>query len=385
MKDRGHRHAGRCGGHQRIVPASSAIGYLEFAVVESMSGIAVIHQPAPEILVTLSGALQTLESYAPDVLVVEVVSEFYQGPFVQDHRRFKPLPGFVQVKTEQLETGPLWNLEPDGHLQQVLAESGLVPDSPKRILLFDNIRLACGTNQSRFDASARLLSVLYYFGFSQAAIILDPKVHPRFLDEFAARQPEVFRRLASRPLASEAGHSQGGASAQGRWVPKHRDHFVSYETMVELLAGRLGPYRLLDSRSAEEYAGIFTGYDYIPLAGRIPTAESIVNGDYQVSEAEGLEAVLARLADTLARKGIDRNDRIVWYCGTGWRASRMWALTRALGYTNVAIYDGGWNEWHRRHPQDGRKRPSGIGAWGSTPQPGWTPSTISHDFPKDRR
>ncbi|MEJ2734937.1 MAG: rhodanese-like domain-containing protein [Anaerolineae bacterium] len=319
-------------------------------------------RPAPEVLVTMSGALQILESHAPEVLVVEVVSDFYQGPSLQDHRSSHPIPGVAQVKTEQLETGPLWNLKSDGHLQQVLAESGLVPSSPTRILLFDTIQLACGTAQSRFDASARLLSILYYFGFSHAAIILDPSIDPSFPDEV------VVRRLASRPLPSEAGHSQGGMSAQGRWVPKHPDHLVSHETMVQLLAGRLGSYRLLDARSAEEYAGIFTGYDYIPLAGRIPTAENVINGEYQVTATEGLEAVLARLADTLARKGIDREDRIVWYCGTGWRASRMCALTRALGYTNVAIYDGGWNEWHQRHPKDGSKKPSGIEVWGSPDQ-----------------
>jgi len=124
-----------------------------------------MNQPAPEVLVTLSLALQILESHGPEVLVVEVVSEFYQGPSLQDRRSSHPLPGLTQVKTERLEAGPLWNLETDGHLQQVLTESGLVPGSPKRILLFDNIRLACGTAQSRFDASARLLSVLYYFGF----------------------------------------------------------------------------------------------------------------------------------------------------------------------------------------------------------------------------
>jgi hypothetical protein len=221
-----------------------------------MEGIEMMNRSAPEVLVTMSGALQILENHASEVFVAEVVSEFYQGPSLQDHRSSHPLPGFAQVKTERLETGPLWNLESDGHLQQVLAESGLVPGSPKRILLFDNILLACGTAQSRFDASARLLSVLYYFGFSHAAIILDPSIDPSFPDEFAVR----------RPLPSAAGDSQGGTSAQGHWAPKHPDHIVRYETMVQLLAGRLGPYRLLDARSAEEYAGIFTGYDYIPLA-----------------------------------------------------------------------------------------------------------------------
>jgi 3-mercaptopyruvate sulfurtransferase SseA len=211
--------------------------------------------------------------------------------------------------------------------------------------------------------------VLHYFGFSHAAIILDLGIRPSFPDEFAARQPEAVRRPAPGRLSSEAGNSQGEGSAQGRWVPKHPDDFVSYETMVQLLAGGLGPYRLLDSRSAEEYEGTFTGYDYIPLAGRIPTAESVVNGDYQISATEDLDAVLARLAGTLARKGIDQSDRIVWYCGTGWRASRMCALTRALGYSNVAIYDGGWNEWHRRHPEDGSEKSSGIEAWNLPDEP----------------
>jgi len=317
---------------------------------------------APQVVVTMPHALRVLESHAPDVLVVEVVSEFYQGPSAQEHRRSHPVQGFTQVRTEQLESGPLWNLQSDDHLQRVLTGSGLVLGSGKRILIFDSIQLACGPNVSRFDASARLLSVLHYFGFSHASIILDPNIHARFPDEFAVRRPEVVRRLASRP--AQTGHAQGGRSARSSWIPEQPEHFVSYKRMAQLLAGDLSPYRLLDSRSADEHAGRFTGYDYIPLAGRIPTAESIVNGDYQVSATESLEAVLARLADTLARKGIDQKERIVWYCGTGWRASRMCALTRALGYKNVAIYDGGWNEWHRRHPEDGSERPSGIQVWG---------------------
>ena len=142
----------------------------------------------------------------------------------------------------------------------------------------------------------------YYFGFSDAAIILDPTIHPYFPKEFAARRPDVVRRLADHPIPSEAGASREGAPVPDPWVPKHPDHLVSYETMVQLLTARLGPYRLLDARSAEEYAGTFTGYDYIPLAGRIPTAESVINGDYQVSATDSLEAVLARLADALAHK-----------------------------------------------------------------------------------
>ena len=319
-----------------------------------------MNQSAPEVLVSMAKALHILETHAPDVLVLEVVSDYYEEPAQRQHRNSHPIPGFAQIKTEQLETDLLWNLRPDTHLQQILTEYDLMPEIPKRILLFDNIKLACGRAESRFDASARLFSVLYYFGFSHISIILDSTVHATFPDEFAAQYPQIVHRLAAQPLSNEVKLSKKASLDQTRWIPKHEDYFVCYETMVQMLSGKLGPYRLLDARSAEEYAGIFTGYNYIPLAGRIPTAESVINGDYQVSATESLALVLARLATTLTGKGIEYEERIVWYCGTGWRASRMCALTQALGYTNVTIYDGGWNEWHRRHPENGVEKPWGI-------------------------
>lgn len=330
-----------------------------------METIKKMNGPATEVLVSMSEALQILATHAPEVLVLEVVSDYYQEPALRQHRLTHPVPGFAQIKTERFETEPLWNLRSDAHLQQVLTEYSLVPETTKRIVLFDNIQLACGRAQSRFDASARLFSILYYFGFSHISIVLDPDIRPSFPDEFAAQYPEVVRQLLAQSLPSEVTPSRKDTPDRDRWIPKHRDHFVSYETMVQMLTGKLGAYRLLDARSAEEHAGLFTGYDYVPLAGKIPTAESVVNGDYQVSAKESLATVLARLATTLARKGIGYGDRIVWYCGTGWRASRMCALTQALGYANVGIYDGGWNEWLERHPEDGSAKPWGIEASGS--------------------
>lgn len=304
-------------------------------------------QPATEILISIPQALQILETRAPQVFFLEIVSDDHEGMVRRQYRDSHPLPGFAQIRAEQIETGPLWNLLPDQQLQQILSGVGLSPEGSKHILLYDTIQLGREQGSSRFDTSARLYSVLYYFGFPHVSIILDPAVHPRFPEEIAARYPQILQRFTeSHPL-------DAGALDRRSWIPKQRDFFVSYPRMVAMLAGRLGPYRLLDARSAEEYAGIATGYDYIPLAGKIPTAERVSNGDYQVSATESVSSVLRRLSDTLAGKGITQDDRIVWYCGTGWRASRMAALTLALGYSNVAIYDGGWNEWHRRHPEDG--------------------------------
>lgn len=75
-----------------------------------------MNQSAPEVLVSMAEALHILETNAPDVLVLEVVSDYYEEPAQRQHRNSHPIPGFVQIKTEQLETDPLWNLRPDAHL-----------------------------------------------------------------------------------------------------------------------------------------------------------------------------------------------------------------------------------------------------------------------------
>ena len=42
---------------------------------------------------------------------------------------------------------------------------------------------------------------------------------------------------------------------------------------------------------------------------------------------------------------------IAFYCGTGWRAAETFMYARAMGWKNVAVYDGGWYEWSS-HPQN---------------------------------
>lgn len=293
--------------------------------------VAVLNKP----LISLKEAVQALETNASETLVIGVVSDYYNDLVLQRYCHAKLAPGFALIKTEQLEIDSIWKLKSDHELQQILAKNGLTPDSKKRILLFDDIRFACGNNTTRFDASARLLAILHYFGFTDVSIILDEAVSPSFPDQCHQSQTQPAETFSTKP-----------------WLPERADIFVNYDTLTEVLAGEFGPYHLLDARSAEEFAGIATGYDYVQLAGKIPTAENIINGEYQVSHSEDLASILGRLQATLTEKDIARDDRIIWYCGTAWRASRMFALTLALGYTRVAIYDGGWNEWQQHHPED---------------------------------
>lgn len=54
-------------------------------------------------------------------------------------------------------------------------------------------------------------------------------------------------------------------------------------------------------------------------------------------------------ADEITRNwrawGITPDKRVVFYCGTGWRASEAFFYAYLMGWPRLAVYDGGWYEW----------------------------------------
>lgn len=87
--------------------------------------------------------------------------------------------------------------------------------------------------------------------------------------------------------------------------------------------------QLVDARSEGEYD-----------SGHIPTARSVnwtrnLGSGFLRSQAD-LEALYA---------GMDPSKTTVTYCVSGWRGSFAWLTLTALGYDDVRLYDGSWNEW----------------------------------------
>ena len=44
-------------------------------------------------------------------------------------------------------------------------------------------------------------------------------------------------------------------------------------------------------------------------------------------------------------QNITKNDRLAFYCGTGWRAGVSYFMTRLDDWKSTYVYDGGWNAW----------------------------------------
>ena len=87
--------------------------------------------------------------------------------------------------------------------------------------------------------------------------------------------------------------------------------------------------QLVDARSDGEY-----GSGHIPSARGVDWNRNLESGFIR-SDAE-LEALYA---------GLDPARTTVTYCASGRRGSFAWLTLVTLGYDDVRLYDGSWNEW----------------------------------------
>ena len=65
--------------------------------------------------------------------------------------------------------------------------------------------------------------------------------------------------------------------------------------------------------------------------------------DYE--EKNGVLKNLEEIEKLWNESGITSEKKVVFYCGTGWRASEAFFIAHLLGWQNISVYDGGWMEW----------------------------------------
>ena len=99
---------------------------------------------------------------------------------------------------------------------------------------------------------------------------------------------------------------------------------------------------VLDSRSAGEYAGTDIRSNrggHIPNAVNIDWVENITQ--------DGSFKQIAELA-SIYDDTISKDSKVVAHCQTGVRGAHSYFTLRLLGYEDVAVYDGSWEEWGNR-------------------------------------
>jgi len=116
---------------------------------------------------------------------------------------------------------------------------------------------------------------------------------------------------------------------------------------------------IVDTRDSASYEGKAAGTGlgtaaksgHIASAKTVPTA-SILNADGTFKSAAEIKAAYAAV-------GVNKDTKVILYCGTGLLASASWfALTQILGNNNVKNYDGSWFEFAATAPEAVIETPS---------------------------
>lgn len=230
------------------------------------------------------------------------------------------LPGAVLFDWTKIEDHKTWNVCPDEDLFDLLAAQGI------------SHKTACILYSRNIMASARAASILMYAGVKDV----------RILDGGFGSWVSAGFELESRP------HHSTPITTFGRITPAHPEYIVGITAVKEMLKHNQG--LLVSVRSWDEYCGKTSGYDYIQPRGRIAGAVWGHSGSdaQNMEEYQNLDGTMRsydEIAKNWKKAGITRDQRLVFYCGTGWRASVAFFYAYLMGYQQIGVYDGGWFEW----------------------------------------
>jgi len=216
------------------------------------------------------------------------------------------IPGAIQLRPGELSASI------DGVSSQIKPRTDAQPVLRKAGLRNDTVAVVYGA-PPEYDPSRVVWSLSYY-----------RHGDVRYLDGGYAAWVDAGGELETDPPSVEA--------SEYTIVGIDQDLRATGAWMLEQLgeAPYLAPaVQLVDARSRAEYD-----------RGRIPSASSV---DWTRNLGSGFllgESDLESLYD-----GFDPAVTTVTYCVSGWRGSFAWLILTALGYEDVRLYDGSWNEW----------------------------------------
>lgn len=247
------------------------------------------------------------------------------------------IPGAHYLDTNALETDVSWNRRPPEELEAAVLAHGIAHDTTVVLYGLDGgaaTELAPAGGPTGQLAAARAAAILLYAG------VKDVRLLDGGLNAWLA---------AGYPVESKV-PQPASLAAFGAAVPGRPEVIIDIEEAKALLAG--ADSRLVDVRSWGEFSGASSGYTYIERAGRIAGAVwgHGGSGDYGRSHDRNADNTMREYHEIEANwraAGITGDQRVAFYCGTGWRASEAFFCAYLLGWERAAVYDGGWLEWSR--------------------------------------
>lgn len=237
-----------------------------------------------------------------------------QQVFLDSH-----IPKAIHIDSEEFEVGPEWVRVSDEELEKFACKYGISINTT--VVLYGYSMLGLG-------AAAKLAVVLKYMGVKQVCLMNG-----------------MFENYVSKGFSIEGTINEPiPCETFGGKIPFDKSYLVDIDEAKEILADKsLG--QVIDIRNWEEYIGKYSGYDYVPKAGRIPNSIWCWNKNFYTNPDRTMSNAQEML-DFWEKCGIDTSKKMAFFCGSAsWGAAIIEFYGRSAGINNATIYEGGWCQW----------------------------------------
>ena len=258
------------------------------------------------------------ETYDNDKFMIFEVS---WGPLEDNKAYFQHIKGAYHFNTDWIEDAPVWNLRKTSEIEENLLQAGITKD--KTIILYS------ATNQL---ASYRVFWALKWAGVEDVRVMNGNLA--TWTDQGLPTETTVNMPTPEMNF--------------GINIPANPE--INISMPQDAMREQENGLKLISNRAWKEYLGEISGYDYIPGKGEPKGAiwgfagtDSSNMADYY--DPDGTLRNPKEIFSLWEGQNINKNDRLAFYCGTGWRAGVSYFMTLLDDWKNTYVYDGGWNAW----------------------------------------
>ncbi|WP_099203367.1 sulfurtransferase [Miniphocaeibacter massiliensis] len=230
------------------------------------------------------------------------------------------IPGAVHMNTDNVESEEMWNYRTPEEFEKLMKDYGITKDTT--VICYSDV----GTN----SADDRVAFSMLWSGVENV------KCLDGGLDSWNKAKYDLEEKT-NEPSKTDKDF--------GVKIPAHPEYVLSIDQVKEKL-GKDENFKLVSIRSKDEFIGKTSGYSYIKRAGEPKGAiwgHDTDDGSY--NKEDGTTVGIDVVEKYLKESNASLENETSYYCGTGWRAAIPFLIAYENGYTNVTLYDGGWNEW----------------------------------------
>ncbi|SJZ40995.1 thiosulfate/3-mercaptopyruvate sulfurtransferase [Cetobacterium ceti] len=234
------------------------------------------------------------------------------------------IPGAVHINTDNIEPPPEWMINSDENLINFAKSIGI--DKNSGVILYgENIM-----------AAFRLGVIFEYLGVKDVKILNGG---------YNAWHREGYKEESGIEIGNPV-------DSFGSNIPLNKNYILNINEAKKVLKDNKEHELLVDIRSYKERIGEVSGYSYMHRKGRIKGSVWGMGGTSSVTleDYRNIDNTMRNGNEILAmwkKLNIDPNKKLVFFCGSGWRASEALYYSQVLGFKNNSIYSNGWMEWSK--------------------------------------